>query len=232
MTRFTTRRRTGARRPFGRLSWGAAGAVVGAALAAYVAAPCVAWQAEARDPAARAGAAARAAFADRLARRCEDLGAVAVRPAFSCAADTEAADLPAVPRACAGRAHRTLRLHVAGTPRGSDAPGATLGRVAAALAAAFPDDATLAPLRPASRVVGARGDAGVDGLRALGFRAVEVVRDGQVVGRFAVAAVAAVAHAGPAVGAIVHARSRGTTGASLTRGGQAHTCHTPTAPAR
>ena len=84
------------------------------------------------------------------------------------------------------------------TPRGSDAASATLGRVAAALAVAFPADPALAALRPASRAVGAGGDAGVDGLRALGFRAVEVVRDGQVVGRLAVAAVAAVADAGPA----------------------------------
>jgi hypothetical protein len=79
---------------------------------------------------------------------------------------------------------------VSGTHRESDAARATLGRVAAVIAAAFPDDATLAPLRAAANAVGVGVDPGVDGLRALGFRAVEVVRDGRVVGRFAVAAVA------------------------------------------
>ena len=184
MTRSTTPRRPGAWPG----SWTGAGALVGAALTAYVAAPCVAWRAEARDPAARAGAIIRAAFAARLSSRCEDLGAAAERPTFACAVDTEAAHLPAVPRACVGRAHRTLRLHVSGTPWESDAARATLGRVAAVITAAFPDDATLAPLR--SGAGGAGVDPGVGGLWALGFRAVEVVRDGRVVGRFAVAAVA------------------------------------------
>jgi hypothetical protein len=173
-----------------------AAAALGAALSAYVLAPCGTWAAEARDPVARSQAAGRRAFAAAVAHRCEDMGTAAAPPPFTCAAETEADDLPVIPRACAGRAHRTFRLHVDGwsTPGGpseAPAPRATVGRVAAALAAAFPYDAILAPLTPTtartppetspetSPAHVGRGD----GLGAIGFTAVEVVRDGRLVGR-------------------------------------------------
>ncbi len=169
-----------------------AAAALAASLSAYVLAPCGTWAAEARDPVVRSQAAARRAFAALVARRCEDLGTVTAPPPFTCAAETEADNLPVIPRACAGRAHRTLRLRVDGwsTPgglSGAPTPRATVGRVAAVLTAAFPDDATLAPLAPAAaRTPSETSPAHVgrgDGLGAIGFTAVEVVRDGRLVGR-------------------------------------------------
>jgi hypothetical protein len=68
-----------------------------------------------------------------------------------------------------------------------------LARVGAALTGAFPDDGALAHLGVSSP----DADPGLDGLRALGFRMIEVVRDGQRVGRFAVTALAAPAADAP-----------------------------------
>jgi hypothetical protein len=176
------------------------GVLLGAAAAgyaAYAAWPCAPW---ARDPAPPAERRARAAFADHLTARCEDLGPRADLVGFTCWADTEAGDLPTVPRACAGRAHRVLRLHVtpapiAGAPTADAAvrdaardaasadPAVVTTRVLATLAAAFPEDTVLA------RLAGAAGPAAaVGGLGARGFRRVEVVRDARVVGRLTVPA--------------------------------------------
>lgn len=169
-------------------------AASGVALVVYVAAPCGSWWAVARNPAARARAAARAAFAAQLSARCDRLGTRAALPALTCSAGTEAEALPLVPRACLGRAHHTLRLHVAGGPApppdgrpNAAAARATFGHIAAALTAAFPEDAGLVPVAPAAAP--ARGgtaptDPDFEGLRALGFRDVEVLHDDRLLGRF------------------------------------------------